>query len=105
MLHRGSISILLTAVIGVLAAGLILLLASNTLAAWRQMQTANRIEAVAAISGDVFRAMHTLRTERATISTQLTADSTITSEMLKYIRGIQELEIPAIDNLLAGLSS
>jgi methyl-accepting chemotaxis protein len=103
MLNRGSIAVLLTAVIGAMACGLAALLTVNTAAAWRQMQKASQIEAVATTSGDAFRAMHTLRTERATMGGQIPADSIVSSDMLQYVENIQKVELPAIDGVIRNL--
>ena len=103
MLNRGSIAVLLSIVIGAMACGLAALLIVNTASAWREMQTAKQIAVVATTSADAFRAMHTLRTERATMGGQLPADSTVSSDMLTYVENIQKVEHPAVDGVISNL--
>ncbi|WP_213773453.1 methyl-accepting chemotaxis protein [Bradyrhizobium sp. dw_78] len=96
MLNRITVSALLKFVMTIMAAGVVILLASGAWDSWERLQAAKRISVIADASGDAFRAMHNLRTDRSTTARSLNADVPISAETEQYLRGLRDGETPAL---------
>src|SRR5262249_33748841 len=96
MLKRVAVSTLLKSVMGIMAAGIVILLVSGAWDSWQRLRDAERISVIADASGSAFRAMHNLRTDRATTARSLNADGTIPAETEHYLRGLRDAETPAL---------
>jgi methyl-accepting chemotaxis protein len=96
MLNRVAVSTLLKSVMAVLATGVVILLASGAWDSWQRLRAAEQISVIADASASAFRAMHNLRTDRATTARSLKADTTIPPETERYLRGLRDAETPAL---------
>jgi methyl-accepting chemotaxis protein len=96
MLDRISANLLLRSVVAVMASIIVLMLAANAWNASRQLSSESREFAVCDISGYLFKAMHNLRTDRASTFRLLNRDELIKPEMEKYVHGVREAEMPAL---------
>src|ERR1700742_595777 len=96
MLDRITVSALLKFVMAVMAAGVVILLASGAWDSWERLQAARRISVIADASASAFRTMHNLRTDRSTTFRALNADVAISTETEQYLRGIRDAEVPAL---------
>jgi methyl-accepting chemotaxis protein len=103
MLNRLTVTGLLTAVIGVLACGLVALLTVDTVASWQQLRGANRIAQVAEASSDAFRVLHNLRSDRATVNRHLVIEAPIPPDMVRYVEQLEAAELPALERLVEAL--
>src|SRR5215471_7230977 len=65
MLNRLTVSALLKAVIALTSVCVVIALSLTAYASWDRLRTANRISEIADTSADLFKAMHSLRTDRA----------------------------------------
>ena len=96
MLSRLSVNTLLKAAISIMAAIVIVMLAARAWESWQRLGTTSRISAVADASRFAFKAMHTLRTDRATTFRELSNPGTITPAVVTYVKGVREAEAPAL---------
>jgi methyl-accepting chemotaxis protein len=96
MLDRITVSALLKFVMAVMAAGVVILLASGAWDSWERLQAARRISVIADASASAFRTMHNLRTDRSTTFRALNADVAISTETEQYLRGLRDAEVPAL---------
>src|SRR5262245_60885152 len=96
MLDRVSVAALLKSVIAAMAACVIILLATSAWQSWTTLDATSRIAAIADASGQAFKAMHNLRTDRSSSVRTLNAEGTIPPDMEKYLRSIQDTEMPAL---------
>ncbi len=96
MLDRVTVATLLKSVIAAMAACVIILLATSAWQSWNTLDATSRISTIADASGQAFKAMHNLRTDRSSTVRTLNAEGTITPDMDKYIRRIQDSEMPAL---------
>jgi methyl-accepting chemotaxis protein len=96
MLDRVSVTALLKSVIAVMAACVICLLAVSAWQSWKSLEITGRISVIADASANAFKAMHNLRTDRSSTIRTLNGESTINADMGKYIRRIQDAEMPAM---------
>jgi methyl-accepting chemotaxis protein len=69
------------------------------------LQQTGRIAVIADASANLFKAMHNLRTDRATTNRLLNSDQPVDSDIDKYLRNIRDTQMPAIANALALLPS
>ena len=99
MLNRLTISALLKSVIAVMAACVVIFLVMTAWNSWGRLQTAARISVVADASAHAFRAMNTLRTDRATVGQNLNADS-VTANSIATLVGYRDVINPALRSLL-----
>ncbi len=90
MLDRVSVTTLLKSVIAVMAACVILLLANSAWQSWNTLDATSRISTIADASGQAFKAMHNLRTDRSSTLRALNADATLNADGERYLRSIQE---------------
>jgi methyl-accepting chemotaxis protein len=100
MLNRLTVSALLQTVILATAFCVVIGFSLNAWDSRGRLQLANRISLVADASANLFKAMHNLRTDRATTSRLLNADSSPDSEVDKYLRGPRDAEVPAMRDAL-----
>jgi methyl-accepting chemotaxis protein len=100
MLNRLTVSALLQTVILATAFCVVIGFSLNAWDSRGRLQLANRISLVADASANLFKAMHNLRTDRATTSRLLNADSSPDSEVDKYLRGTRDAEVPAMRDAL-----
>jgi len=103
MLNRLTVSALLKAVILSTALVIVVMFSLSAWESWGRVQTANRISVIAEISANLFKAMHSLRTDMSTTNRSLNADSALDGEVEKYLRTLREVEMPAMNNGLAML--
>ena len=99
MLNRLTIATLLKSVIAAMAACVVVFLVMTALKSWGRLQTAARISVVADASAHAFRAMNTLRTDRATVGQNLNAD-TVTADSIATLVGYRDVINPALRSLL-----
>jgi methyl-accepting chemotaxis protein len=100
MLNRLTVSALLQTVILATAFCVVIGFSLNAWDSWSRLQLASRISLVADASANLFKAMHNLRTDRATTSRLLNADSLPDGEVDKYLRGTRDAEMPAMRDAL-----
>jgi methyl-accepting chemotaxis protein len=103
MLNRLSANTLLKSVIGVLASIVVIMLALGAWQSWTKVGSAARIEAVAAVSADSFRALHNLRTDRSNTVRGLNGDDPIAADAWASIEKNRAGDVPALQNVLAAL--
>jgi methyl-accepting chemotaxis protein len=96
VLDRLSTNTLLKSVIAVMATITVLLLAFNAWDAWQRVGMAHRIVSVADASGNIFKAMHTLRSYRPGITRNLDAAAPIESDTAIYLHKLEDAEMPAV---------
>src|SRR5215470_10638578 len=97
-LNRLSVNTLLKAAISIMAVVVVIMLAGRAWDSWQRLATTGRISAVADASRFGFKAMHTLRTDRATTFRELSNDGTIQPPVVTYIKGVREAELPALQS-------
>jgi methyl-accepting chemotaxis protein len=100
MLNRLTVSTLLKAVIAITSVCVVITLSLTAYESWGRLRTANRISLIADASADLFKAMHSLRTDRSTTSRLLNATEPMDSTIDKYLRDLRETEMPAIARAL-----
>ncbi|HUI97237.1 MAG TPA: HAMP domain-containing methyl-accepting chemotaxis protein [Xanthobacteraceae bacterium] len=98
MFNRLSVNSLLKAAISIMAAVVVIMLAARAWDSWQRLATSSRIAAVADASRFTFKAMHTLRTDRASTFRELNAEGTISPSVTAYIKGVREVEMPALQS-------
>src|SRR5215831_5383370 len=94
MLDRLSVNTLLRCVIGAMA--VVVVLAGNVWESWQRLATTERMEVAATASGHAFKAMHNLRTDRATTFRNLNAPGPIEPDVKKYLQAFRDDEVPAM---------
>lgn len=100
MLRHLSARVLLTFVIAMMACAIVTQLSFTAWGSFLQLQTAGRTQAAAALSSNVFKAMHNLRAERSAASRAILAGNIADSNTTKYLREIQQAEIPALQSTI-----
>ena len=96
MWNRLSVNTLLSSAIAFIAFFVVLMLAARAWDSWQRLTSTGHIETVADASRFAFKAMHNLRTDRASTFRTLKADETIAPDVAPYIKGIREAELPAL---------
>ncbi len=96
MLDRVSGTTLIKSVILFMSACVVLMLAMDSWQAWDRLAITGRIANIADASANAFKAMHNLRTDRATTNRSLNANDPIDSEAEKYLRSIRDSQMPAM---------
>ncbi|HEY2137863.1 MAG TPA: HAMP domain-containing methyl-accepting chemotaxis protein [Xanthobacteraceae bacterium] len=104
MLNRLSVNTLLRSAIATTAIVIVLMLVARAWDSWQRLADTSRIEAVADASRFAFKAMHNLRTDRASTFRTLKAEGAIEPAVATYIARIREVELPAL-NSAAGLAA
>ena len=96
MLNRLSVNTLLKSAIVTIAVVIVVMIAARAWESWQRLSATSRITTVADASRHAFKAMHTLRTDRATTFRELANAGTIEPTVMTYIRGVREAEMPAL---------
>jgi hypothetical protein len=99
MLNRLTISALLKSVIVLMAACVVAFLVTTAWDSWGRLQTAGRISVIAEASANAFKAMHNLRTDRATTTQTLNAEA-IDPDAKKTLSEYRESENPALRSVV-----
>ncbi len=105
MIKRLTVSALLQSVIALLAVCVVALLVASAWQSWERRQATGLIASVAEASGDAFKAMHNLRTDRSSTPRVLNGETPVSPEIDKFLHGIQDAEMPAIRDTAALLRS
>jgi methyl-accepting chemotaxis protein len=79
MLKKMSVNTLLTSVIAALGAAIVVMLSLSAWDSWERLGTANRIAAVAEVSGHLFTSLHNMRVDRASGFRDLMAEKPVSS--------------------------
>jgi methyl-accepting chemotaxis protein len=79
MLKKMSVNALLTSVIAALGAAIVVMLSLSAWDSWERLGTANRIAAVAEVSGHLFTSLHNMRVDRASGFRDLMAEKPVSS--------------------------
>jgi methyl-accepting chemotaxis protein len=87
---------LIKSVIVTLASAVVLLLAVGAWQSWQRLASADRILSVAEASAHAFKAMHNLRTDRATTLRGLNDPNPMDGEVEARLKGIREAEMSAL---------
>jgi methyl-accepting chemotaxis protein len=103
MLNKLTVSALLKAVILSTALIIVVMFSISAWESWQRLQSASRISVIADASANLFKAMHSLRTDRSTTSRLLNSDS-MDADIEKYLRSLRDAEMPAMANGLALLT-
>jgi len=103
MLNRVTVSTLLKTVILISAVLSISQFSIGAWDSWQRLQATNRVSVIAEISANLFKAMHSLRTDMSTTNRALNADQPMGAEVEKYLRSLRGVEMPAMNTGLAML--
>jgi methyl-accepting chemotaxis protein len=104
MLNRLTVAALLKLVISTTALLVIAMVSSSAWDSWQRLQQTNRIAVVTDASASLFKAMHSLRTDMSTTNRQINAEQPMDGDVEKYLRGLRDVEMPAMANGLAMLA-
>src|SRR5579871_3013324 len=104
MLNRLTVSTLIKAVVLTTALLVVIEVSATVWDCWQRLQTANRISVIADISDSMFKAMHNLRNDRAVTNRLLNADGPMEAVTEKYVRGLRDIAMPAMEDALAKLA-
>jgi methyl-accepting chemotaxis protein len=105
MLNRLTVTALLTSVVAIMAACVLTFLAIDAWDSIARLQVANRISLIAQASGDVFKAMYNLRTDKSNTVRDLSGDLPITGSDLAYLKSFRDGEMPALQTASSILPS
>src|SRR5579872_3174543 len=105
MLNRLTVSALLQTVILITSLWVVVGISIDAWEAWGRLRQTSRISVVADASANMFKAMHNLRTDRATTNRLLNSDQPVDSEIDKYLRNIRDAQMPALSTALGLLPS
>jgi methyl-accepting chemotaxis protein len=103
MLNRLTVSATLKAVILSTALIIVLVFSLGAYSSWGRLQVTNRIALVTDASSSMFKAMDRLRADRTTTNRVLLNDDKLDATVEKYIRGLRDMEMPAMTQALAVL--
>jgi methyl-accepting chemotaxis protein len=98
MLNRLSVNTLLKAAIATTAVFIVVMIAMRAWDSWQRLSVTNRIATVADASRYAFKAMHSLRTDRASTVRELNSEATIEAGVASYVRGVRDAEMPALQS-------
>jgi len=96
VLDRLSANALIKSVIVILASAVVLLLALGAWSSWQRLGAADRIARVAEASAHAFKAMHNLRTDRATTIRGLNDPAPMDADVEARLKGIRDAETAAL---------
>jgi methyl-accepting chemotaxis protein len=96
MLNRLTISALLKSVIAIMAGCVVIFLLMTAWESWGRLQSAARMSIIAEASEGAFKAMHNLRTDRATTGQTLNGEAIIDASAEKALRDYRDTENPAM---------
>jgi len=91
-----TISALLRAVIAIMAGCVVAFLVATAWGSWGRLQAAGRMSVIAEASDGAFKAMHNLRTDRATTAQTLNGDVIMEAATEKSLREYRDAENPAM---------
>jgi methyl-accepting chemotaxis protein len=100
MLNRLTVSALLKIVILATSFCVVVGFSLNAWDSWGRLQVANRISVIADTSAYLFKAMHSLRTDRSTTERLLNSDAPMDADIEKYLRGLRDVEMPSMASAL-----
>jgi methyl-accepting chemotaxis protein len=103
MLNRLTVSALVKTVIVAMAACVVAGLSVSAWGSWDRLSMTSRMSMIADASSNLFKAMHSLRTDRATTFRLLNSDQPVDSTIDKYLREIRDTEMPAMAAALGQL--
>ncbi|HMI95299.1 MAG TPA: HAMP domain-containing protein, partial [Micropepsaceae bacterium] len=104
MLNRLTVSALLKAVILTTAFCVVLGFSLNAWDSWGRLQVTSRISVIADASANLFKAMHSLRTDQSTTIRLLNSDQPMDGDIEKYLRNLRDTEMPAMGAALGQLA-
>ena len=104
MLSRITVNVLLKSVIATLALAVVVMLAMGAWSSWNRLAAISRIASVSEASGHLFKALHLLRTDRATTTRDLNSEQALPS-MTQQLVEIRAVNLPALKAGLAVLAS
>src|SRR5580692_11240270 len=104
MLKKMSVNTLLTSVIAALGAVIVILLSLNAWDSWQRLRVANRIAAVADVSGYLFTSLHNMRVDRASSFRDLQAEKPVTSPNGLLVQSRRDM-MPALSSALKALDA
>jgi methyl-accepting chemotaxis protein len=104
MLNRLTVSALLKSVILITALVTVGQFWFGAWDSWQRLQVTGRIGTIADASANLFKAMHSLRTDMSTSNRAVNADQPLDAEVEKYVRTLRETEMPAMNKGLAILN-
>jgi methyl-accepting chemotaxis protein len=96
MLNRLSANALLKSVIAVMAAAVIIVLASGAWTSWQRLVSADRVASTVRASAFVFEALHNVRLDRSFSTRWLNAPAPITSAARAQVQKPRAAEMPAL---------
>jgi len=96
MLSKVSVAALLKTVVGVAGLIVVVIVSMNAWQSWQRLGETSRVLAISEVSGYTFRAMHNLRTDRASTSRNFAAKGPIDPDGEKYLRGVRDSQMPAL---------
>ena len=104
MLSRITVNVLLKSVIATLALAVVVMLAMGSWSSWNRLALISRIASVSEASGHLFKALHNLRTDRATTTRDLNSEQALPS-MTQQLVEIRSVNLPALKAGLAVLAT
>ena len=104
MQNRITINVLLKSVIATLALAVVAMLAMGAWSSWNRLAAISRIASVSEASGHLFKALHNLRTDRATTTRDLNSEQALPA-MTQQLVEIRSTDLPALKAGLAVLAT
>jgi methyl-accepting chemotaxis protein len=99
-----SVNTLLKSVIATLAAAVVVMLSLNAWDSWERLRAANRIAAVADVSGYLFTSLHNMRVDRASGFRDLQAEKPVSAPNGLLIQSRRDM-MPALSSALKALDA
>jgi methyl-accepting chemotaxis protein len=96
MLNRLTVSSLIQSVIVLMSTCMMALLCVSAWDSWERLAVTSRISVVADASSNLFKAMHNLRSDRASTIRSLNDDALVQPDIAKYLRDSRDAEMPAM---------
>jgi len=96
MLNRLTVSSLIQSVIVLMSTCMMALLCVSAWDSWQRLTVTGRISVVADASSNLFKAMHNLRSDRASTIRSLNDDALVQPDIGKYLRDSRDAEMPAM---------
>ena len=96
MLNRLTVSSLIQSVIVLMSTCMMALLCVSAWNSWERLAVTSRISVVADASSNLFKAMHNLRSDRASTIRSLNDDALVQPDIGKYLRDSRDAEMPAM---------
>jgi methyl-accepting chemotaxis protein len=100
MFNRITVSALLKAVILTTALCVVVAVSLSAWSSWGRLQATNRMAVIAEASANLFKAMHSLRTDRSSTSRNMNAEPPMDRDAEKYLRDIRNDQMPALARAL-----